>query len=113
MSDQPVAVAPRQTLTIDDLGFQTQPHTVDWRPIASAPQDAARVDGQRIANDWEIEVVDVHTLYRCHPNCVELKPRLSEIKNLLKIGATIQGIRALAVVKSSVKLPPRRAAIDV
>lgn len=53
-----------------------------------------RAEGQKVIEDWEIEVTDIWLLARAHPACVEIRPRLSEIKGLLKAGATVKGIRA-------------------
>lgn len=37
--------------------------------------------------DYEITVTDIHALYRAHPNCVKLEPRISEIKAVIASGA--------------------------
>ena len=82
--------------------------------VAAIPVVApVRATGQVVTNDWEITVTDLHLLYRCHANCVELKPRLSEIKNLLKLGVKVQGVKADPVVKAGVRATKQRAAIDV
>lgn len=73
---------------------------------------AARVEGQRISNDFDVTVYDIHLLYRHHPNCVELTPRLSEIKNLLKGGTTPKGVTAKPIVKAGVTTR-RQGAIEV
>ena len=75
--------------------------------------EPVRAEGQRVAADWEITVTDIHKLYRAHANCVELKPRLSEIKSLLKMGVTVAGIIAKPIVKAGVRLGAERPAIDV
>ena len=81
--------------------------------VASQTYEPARANGQRVAADWEITVVDIHKLYRAHANCVELKPRLSEIKSLLKMGATVAGIIAKPIVKAGVRIGKEPPAIDV
>lgn len=75
--------------------------------------EPVRVDNQRIATDWEIVVNDVHKLYRAHANCVDLRPRISEIKNLLKIGVAVQGITATPIVRAGVTLKREQKAIEV
>lgn len=80
---------------------------------APAVDTSPRANGQRISNDWDITVCDVHLLYRAHPNCCELKPRMSEIKELLKMGITPKGVTAKPIVKASVRLAPQPKAIDV
>jgi hypothetical protein len=81
----------------------------------AAPVQATRAEGQRVTNDWEVTVSDVHTLYRFHPNCVKLDPLVGEIKNLLKAGVTVKGVTAKPIVKAGVRTNVARAltAIDV
>lgn len=81
--------------------------------IAAQVVEPVRSEGQRVTTDWEITVSDIHKLYRVHPNCVDLKPRLSEIKNLLKMGVTVQGITAKPIIKAGVRLTSQPVAIDV
>lgn len=75
--------------------------------------EPVRAEGQRVTTDWEITVTDIHKLYRMHANCVELKPRLSEIKNLLKLGVAVAGVTAKPIVKATVLLKKEPTAIDV
>jgi hypothetical protein len=72
--------------------------------MAPAPVEAPRAEGQRIASDWEVTITDIHELYRFHPNCVKLEPRLAEIKGLLNHGGTVRGITAKPIVKAGVRL---------
>lgn len=62
-----------------------------------------RAEGQIVKSDWEITYVDVHTLYRFHPHCVKLEPRVSEVKSLLNIHGKVQGVTAARVAKASVR----------
>lgn len=62
-----------------------------------------RLDNQRVTEDWEVEVTNIHALYLAQPTCVKLEPRLFEIKALLKSGITPPGITATKVTKSGVK----------
>jgi hypothetical protein len=73
----------------------------------------ARVEGQVVKQDWSIQVVDIHKLYRMHPNCVDLKERVSEIKELLKAGVTVNGVTATPITKASVRVAAQPKAIDV
>lgn len=73
----------------------------------------AHAKGQRVTEDWDITITDVHALYRMHSQCVELKPRLSEIKSLLNLGHKVAGVTAIPVVKVGVRLAPQRKAIEV
>ena len=74
--------------------------------------EPVRVKGQSVRDDWEITISDVHMLYRFHPNCVELKPRLSEIRELLNAGVTPRGVNANRVVKAGVRLGKQKV-LDV
>lgn len=63
----------------------------------------ARVEGQRVTEDWEITVVDIWALARAHPMAVKVEPRLSEIKTLLNAGVKVAGVTVKRVVKSTVR----------
>lgn len=63
----------------------------------------ARVEGQRVVQDWEIVVTDAWLLARAHPACVEIVPRILEIKNLLKAGVKPAGVQATPISRSSVR----------
>lgn len=78
----------------------------DNRVASQSPApEPPRVAGQRLMNDWDITVTDIHSLYRSHSHCVKLTPLMSEIKNLLKLGVKINGVTATETVKAGVKLP--------
>lgn len=79
-------------------------------PITFAPSRAA---GQRVTNDWEVTVTDIWLLARHHPNCVNIEPRMSEIKDLLKGGTTPKGVIAKPIVKAGVTSAKPRPAIEV
>jgi hypothetical protein len=76
-------------------------------------QEQARANGQTITQDFEFTVVDIHLLYKCHPNCCKLEPRMSEIRDLLKLGITPKGVVAKPIVKAGVRLAHEPKAIDV
>ncbi len=94
---------------LDAISSKYDAQAKDLPPVSFAP---TRAQGQRVTNDWEVTVSDIHALYRHHPNCVELKPRLSEIKDLLKGGTTPKGVVAKPIVNSGVTTR-RPMAIDV
>lgn len=58
-------------------------------------------DGQRIREDWELIIVDNWALAAAHPACVEIKPRIREIKALLRAGIKVAGVIAKPIIKSS------------
>jgi cell division septum initiation protein DivIVA len=82
------------------------------RDVAPPPV-AVRTEGQRVTNDWDIQVMDIHALYRFHPNCVKLEPLLSEIKNILKAGGTVKGVTAKPIVKAGVRASRQKEVIEV
>lgn len=69
-------------------------------PGPAAPQREA---GQVVTQDWEITVQDIWLLARAHPACVKIEPRLSAIKELLKLGVKVSGVNATPIVKASVR----------
>jgi hypothetical protein len=77
------------------------------------PVEPIRAPGQVVKQQWSVEVTDIHTLYRCHPNCCSLKPLLNEIKFLLDQGISVKGVRAEKVTVASVRLAPQPAAITI
>lgn len=86
--------------------------------IAQAVKDSkpvpepVRATGQVVKSDWEIQVVDVHALYRQHPFCVKLEPLLGEIKQLLNEGGRVAGVKAMRVTRSDVRAP-KGAVVEV
>ena len=80
---------------------------------AQAVTAPVKAKGQATRVEWEVEVVDIALLYRCHSPCVKLTPILTEIKNLLDMGLDVKGIRAKKVVLSGVRLAPERKAVEI
>ena len=64
--------------------------------------EVQRAEGQRIRQEWEVTVSDIHALYRHHSHCVKLTPLLSEVKALLEQGVEVKGVKAEKVVRSGV-----------
>lgn len=73
----------------------------------------ARVEGQVVKSEWEINVTDVWALARNHSSCVKIEPRMSEIRSLLDAGFQVAGVTAKKIVKASVRTKPQREAIAV
>jgi len=71
------------------------------------------VKGQVVRSDWNIKVTNPHLLYAAHPHCVDLKPRTSEIKELLRSGIKPPGVEATPVTKAGVRAGKPQPAIDV
>ena len=72
-----------------------------------------RAEGQRVQEVWEITVNDSRLLAQVHPLCVEIVPRMSEIKSLLDAGVKVAGVTAKRVIKSGVRVGTQRKAIEV
>lgn len=88
----------------------------DTRATQEAPQKPiapVRAAGQRVVEDFEIIVSDIHLLYRAHPNCVKMEALVGEIKSLLKAGVTVRGVIAKPIVKAGVTRGRPMAAIEV
>lgn len=82
--------------------------------IAALPvATAARVKGQRVDEEWKITVTDVWALARAHPMCVNIEPRLTDIKMILNSGRSVAGVIAKREIKASVRAGTGRAAIEV
>jgi hypothetical protein len=63
--------------------------------------------GQTFKEDWELNVFDSYALARAHPSCVNITPKVSEIKALLDQGIEVQGVKATRIAKSSVRATSR------
>ena len=66
-----------------------------------------------VKHEWQIEVEDAYKLARMHPNCVTIKPELTEIKDMLDQGLKVNGIKATKVTKSTVRAVKEKEAIGV
>jgi colicin import membrane protein len=74
------------------------------RAALQAQAHAARqASGQVVREDWEINIIDAKALGLAYPDCVEFKPRLTEIKSKLNAGLSLPGVTARRVTKSSVR----------
>lgn len=93
---------------------QDQINEAHSRVVAEVARSATPVQakGQRITEEWDINVTDVWLLARAHPSCVTVTPRLSDIKGLLNAGVKVAGVTAVKRVQSGVRLAPQRKAIE-
>lgn len=78
-------------------------------PIYVAP----KAEGQTTKPDVDFEITDLWLLARSHRTCVDITPRKSEIKELLKAGVTLAGVRSWNVVRSTVRASREPAAIEI
>lgn len=80
---------------------------------AARPIEITKVAGQRQSTNWVITVEQPFVLAKFHPDLVDIKPRLADIKAALNEGREIKGIRAEREHISGVRVPLERKAIDV
>lgn len=80
---------------------------------AARPIEITKVAGQRQSTNWVITVEQPFVLAKFHPDLVDIKPRLADIKSALNEGREIKGIRAEREHTSGVRVLPERKAIDV
>lgn len=73
------------------------------------PPPPARVVGQTVKSEWQVRISNIAALYLHAPDCVELKPRLSAIKDRLEAGETLPGVIAEKVVLSRTRATTRKA----
>lgn len=74
---------------------------------------ATRTEGQRVTQEWVIEITDPWLLARSHPTCVKIEPLKSEIKELLNAGVQVKGVRATKETKAGVRVGARPRLIEV
>lgn len=77
-----------------------------------------RAPGQVVAEGWEFEVVDLWAMVRWvissgNTECLKVEPKITEVKNLLKAGVQIPGIKAWKAVQSGVRAGPAQKALNV
>lgn len=80
---------------------------------AARPIETTKVAGQRQSTNWVIIVDQPFVLAKFHPDLVDIKPRLADIKAALNEGREVKGIRAERERISSVRVPVERKVIDV
>lgn len=108
------AAALAQAETVEKVNAIQEQFSNRARDEAPPPQSitAARATGQRVREEWNIEVVDIWLLAKAHPGCVKIEPRLNEIKSLLDAGIKVAGVRAAKEIRAGVSVHSARA-IDV
>src|SRR5688572_9512196 len=80
---------------------------------AARPIEITKVAGQRQSTNWVIVVEQPFLLAKFHPDLVDIKPRLADIKAALNEGREIKGIRAERERVSSVRVPAPQKVIEV
>lgn len=80
---------------------------------AAKPIEITTVKGQRQTSNWQITVENPYMLAKFHPDLVEIKPKIADIKCALNEGREIKGIKAVKVFTSDVRVTPDLKAIDV
>lgn len=100
------AIAAAQTAAIEEKAG-------DAAYVAAKPIEITKVAGQRQSTNWVITVEQPFVLAKYHPDLVDIKPRLGDIKAALNEGREIKGIKAEREYISGVRLPTERKLIDV
>jgi DNA gyrase/topoisomerase IV subunit A len=70
----------------------------------SKPVELSRAAGQVLKADWEVVVTNIHLLYLKHPLCIEMRPKIQAIKDLLNMGIDVHGVTATKITKSSIRI---------
>lgn len=68
-----------------------------------------KAEGQINKSDVDIVVEDVHLLARMHPNLVTITPKKQEIKDAIKAGVKISGVRWTPIVRVQTKVKKEKA----
>lgn len=100
------ATAAAQTAAIEEKAG-------DASYVASRPIEITRVAGERQSTNWVITVENPYMLAKMHPDLVDIKPRLGDIKAALNEGREIKGIKAVREHVSGVRLPAEQKVINV
>ena len=98
--------------TIEEQDAVRERYSQQALVVATSASASVRASGQRVTVEWDITVQDVWKLARAHPNCVTVTPRLNEIKTLLNMGVTVQGVSAKKAVKATVVSKKETKAIE-
>lgn len=100
------AAAAAQTAAIEEKAG-------DAAYCAAKPIEITKVAGQRQTTNWVINVENPYLLAKFHPDLVEIKPRIADIKAALDDGREIKGIKAAKEHVSGVRVPAAQKAIEV
>lgn len=77
------------------------------RQLQSKAVVEARGAGQKVKEEWDFEVTDIHALYRGHANLVQLQPLTQQIREVINHGTRqLHGVRIFERVKTSVRTTP-------
>jgi hypothetical protein len=105
-AEKQAAAAAAQTAAIEEKAG-------DAAYCAAKPIEITKVAGQRQTTNWVITVENPYLLAKFHPDLVEIKPRLADIKAALNEGREIKGIKSVKEHVSGVRVPATQKAIDV
>ena len=105
LSQQADAAAAKMALIEEKSG--------DAAYVAARPIEITKVAGQRQSTNWVITVDQPFVLAKFHPDLVDIKPRLADIKAALNEGREIKGIKAERERISSVRVPAPQKVIEV
>lgn len=97
---------------IDLIDLEHQNRVQELSQANLAPK--VTTSGQKITEDWDIQVTDMAALYAAHPTaCSAPKPLLGAVKILLTAGVKVPGVIGTKVVVSKVRAARQPKAIEV
>ena len=111
--DREKQAAIAQAATIEQIDDIREEFSRKEAAVVQEPTPIAKVQGQSVGEEWEIEVFDIWLLAKAHPACVSITERVGEIKSLLKAGVDVKGVRAKKVIKNRVQASKDVPAINV
>jgi len=94
----------KEAKTLDEIDEIQERYNEEAKLLPPLPQPT-RADGQRVTSGWDITVVDMLLLDRCHPNCVKRTALLTEIGFLLDNDIKVAGVIAKRKEVLSVSAP--------
>lgn len=78
--------------------------------VVEAP---VKAEGQSVRKEIRIEITDIWTLAKMHPGLVKIEPRNAEIKEMIRLGHKVAGVRSWEETVSSVRVGKQQQVLDV
>lgn len=78
--------------------------------VVEAP---VKAEGQSVRKEIRIEITDIWTLAKMHPGLVKIEPRNAEIKEMIRLGHKVAGVRSWEETVSSVRVGKQQQVLEV
>ena len=78
--------------------------------VVEAP---VKAEGQSVRKEIRIEITDIWTLAKMHPGLVKIEPRNAEIKEMIRLGHKVAGVRSWEETISSVRVGKQQQVLEV